>query len=143
MLTRRDRHVRPQGAGFGAGGTVDRVDAHAAHPRCPQQHRALEGLERLGAVAGALGGDPYAERAGEPDRLRHVGGRLGHHDDCGPLVGGQVPGLACLVIAGVARDENPAGDRRPQRFQIAGGDGVQGGHCSLPFARSSPGTAKR
>jgi hypothetical protein len=131
MLTRRDRHVLPQGAGLGAGGTADRVDADAAHPRCPQQHGAPERLECLGAVAGALGGDPHAMRAGEPDRLRHVPGRFGHHDDRGPLVGGQVPGLACLVIVGVAHGENPAGDRRPQRFQVAADNGVRGSHCPL------------
>jgi hypothetical protein len=31
-------------------------------------------LERLGAVAGALRGDPHPVGAGLPDRLGHVGG---------------------------------------------------------------------
>jgi hypothetical protein len=143
MLTRRDGHVLPQGACVGAGGTADRVDADAVHPRCPQQHRAPERLERLGAVAGALVGDPHATRAGEPDRLRHIGGRLGHYNDCGPLVDGQVPGLACLVIADVARGENLAGDRCPQRFQVAADNGVRGGHCFSAFRSKLAGTAKR
>ena len=145
MLPGRDGHVLPQGAGFGAGGASGRVDAHAAHPHGPQQHRIFQRLERLRAVAGALRGDPHPAGTGEPDRLYHVGGRLGHHDDSGTLVGGEVPRLPRLVIAVVARGENVAGNRGPQRFQVAAGDGVRGGHAPMPFldAHRSPGTAKR
>jgi hypothetical protein len=61
----------------------------------------------------------------------------------GPLRYLPAPGLACLVIADVAGGENVAGDRQPQRFQVAAGDGVRGSHCYLSFVHSSPGTAKR
>jgi hypothetical protein len=108
-----DGHVLPLGTGFGAGGAGVRVHAHASHPRRPEQHRALQRLERLRAVAGALRGDPHPVRAGKPHRVHHVGGRLGHHGGGGPLVGGEVPRSARLVVAGLARDENLAGDRSP------------------------------
>jgi uracil-DNA glycosylase len=83
-----------------------------SHARRPQQHRAVERLERLGAVAGALRGDPHPVSAGVPDRLGQVGGRPGRHDNGGPLVHGQVPPLAGLVIAGLAPDEDLARDGR-------------------------------
>jgi hypothetical protein len=133
MLPGRASHVLPQGAGFGAGGASGGVDTHAAHPHGPQQHRVPQRLERLRTVAGALRGDPHPPGAGKPDRLHHVGGRLGHHDDSGPLVGGEVPCLPRLVIAVVARGENVARNRGPQRFQVAAGDGVGGGHALSPF----------
>ena len=42
---------------------------------------------------------------------------------------GQVPRPARLVIAGLARDENPARDSRPQRLQAAAGSRVRDVHC--------------
>lgn len=59
---------------------------------------------------------PVERGAGVPDRLGHVGGRLGLYGNRGPLVHGQVPCLARLVVAGLARDENLARDSRPQGF---------------------------
>ena len=81
----------------------------------------------------------------EEDRVHYAGGRPGHHHDGRPLVGGEVPRPPRLVIADLARGENAAGNRGPQRSQVAAGDGVRGGHVPLPFldAHSSPGTAKR
>ena len=52
-------------------------------------------------MAGALRGDAHPVGAGVPDRLGHVGGRLGLHDDRGPLVHGQVPRLPGLDAAGL------------------------------------------
>jgi hypothetical protein len=86
-------------------------------------------LERAGAVAGALWGDPDPAGAGVPDRLGHVGGRPGLHDHGGPLVHGQVPRLARLVVADLARLEYLARDSRPQSFQAATGNGVRSVHC--------------
>jgi hypothetical protein len=102
------------------------------HRRRPQQHRAVERFERRGAVAGALRGDPHRAGAGAPDRPGHVGGRLGLYDNRGPLVHGQVPCLARLVVAGLARDENLARDSRPQGFQVAVGTGVLFSRARLP-----------
>ena len=131
VLGGRDGHVLPHRAGLGAGGAGGRVDADPAHPRRPEQHRAVQRFERSGAVAGALRGDPDPVGAGVPDRLGHVGGRPGLHDNGGPLVHGQVPRLARLVIAGLARDENLARDSRPQGFQAAAGGDVRSVHCFL------------
>ena len=75
-------------------------------------------------MTGALRGDPHPPGPGEPDRLHHVGGRLRHYDESRPLVGGQVPRLPRLVIAGLAQGEDVAGNRGPQRFQIAAGHAV-------------------
>jgi hypothetical protein len=137
VLGGRDGHVLPHRAGLGAGGAGGRVDVHCAHACRPQQHRAVQRFERSGAVAGALRGDPDPVGAGVPDRLGHVGGRPGLHDNGGPLVDGQVPRLARLVIAGLARDENLARDSRPQAFQVAAGSDVRSVHCFLlSFLRS-------
>ena len=132
VLCCRDDHVLPHRAGLGAGGAGSRVNADLPHPRRPQQHRAVERLERRGAVAAALRGDPHPVGAGVPDRLGHAGGRPGLYDNGGPLVHGQVPCLARLVVAGLARGENLARESRPQGFQIAVGNGVLDGHCFLP-----------
>ncbi|HEX6449118.1 MAG TPA: hypothetical protein VF060_06635 [Trebonia sp.] len=84
----RDGHVRPHRAGPRAGGAARWVDVHCAHACRPQQHRAVQRFERSGAVACALRGDPDPAGAGVADRLGHVGGRPGLHDDGGPLVHG-------------------------------------------------------
>jgi Insertion element 4 transposase N-terminal len=128
---RRDDHVLPHRAGPGAGGAGSRVNAGLPHPRRPQQHRAVQRLERRGAVTGALRGDPHPAGAGVPDRLDHVAGRPGDHGNGGALVHGQVPRPARLVVAGLAQDENLARDRRPQRFQVAAGNGVRDVHSFL------------
>ena len=130
VLCCRDDHVLPHRAGLGAGGAGSRVNVDLPHARRPQQHRAVERFERRGAVAGALRGDPHRAGAGVPDRLGHVGGRLGLYDNGGLLVHGQVPCLARLVVAGLARDENLR-DSRPQGFQVAVGNGVLDGRCFL------------
>ena len=131
MLAGRDGHVLPLGAGFGAGGAGGRVNLHPPHARRPQQHRAFERLERRGAVAGALRGDPHPLRGGELHRAGHVGGGLGEHNGGRPLVGEEVPRLAGVVVAVLARDENVAGDRGPQRLGDVAGKGVWRGHCFL------------
>ncbi|HEY6315385.1 MAG TPA: hypothetical protein VIY52_31900 [Streptosporangiaceae bacterium] len=131
VLACRDDHVLPHRSGLGTGGAGSRVNADLSHARRPQQHRAVERFERRGAVAGALRGDPHAAGAGVPDRVDHVGGRPGLHNNRGALVHGQVPRLARLVVAGLARDENLARNSRPQRFQVAVGNGVLDVHCFL------------
>jgi hypothetical protein len=130
VLPGRYRHVLPLGARTGPGGTGRGIDIHPPHARCPEQHCVPQRLERLGAAAGALRRDPHPLRAGEPDRLHHVGGGLGHHDGSRPLVHGQVPRPTRRVIASVAGDENVAGDGGPQRFRGAGHD-IRGVHCFL------------
>ena len=138
VLAGRDDHIFPHRAGLGAGGAGSRFNVDLPHARRPQQHRAVERLERPGAVAGTLRGDPHAVGAGVPDRLDHVGGRPGLHDSAGALVHGQVPRLPRLVIAGLARDENLARDSRPQGAQAPAGNGVRGVHCfPLSFLRSA------
>ena len=129
MLAGRDGHVRPTPRRPRRGRCGQPGRCGPPHARRPQQHRAVERLERLGAVAGALRGDPHAVGAGVPNRLDHVGGRPGDHDNGGPLVHGQVPRLARLVIAGLARDENLARNSRPQGMQAAAGHGVRDVHC--------------
>jgi len=58
------------------------------------------------------------------DRLGYIGSRLGHYDNCGSLVHSQVPRLPRTVVAVLARHENAAGDRGPQRFQVTADDSV-------------------
>jgi hypothetical protein len=69
---------------------------------------------------------------GVPDRVNHVSGRPGLHDEGGPLVDSQIPRLARLVVADLARHEYLAPDSRSQGVQAAAGNGVRSIHCFLP-----------
>src|SRR5580658_1646361 len=131
MLAGRDGHVLPLGARFGAGGAGGRVNLHPAHPRRLEQDRVFERLERRGVVAGPLRGDPHSLRGGELHRAGHVGGGLGEHNGSRLLVGEEVPRLAGVVVAVLARDENVADDGGPQRLGDVVGKGVWRGHCFL------------
>ena len=54
-----------------------------------------------GAVTGALDGDPEADGARVVDGRDDVVDGLGEGDRGGPLIDGEVPGAARLVVAGV------------------------------------------
>src|SRR5262249_37194655 len=114
-------------------GRVSSAPSHflIASAICPQQHRALERLERLGAVAGAPRGAPPPPRPGEPPRGHHVARHPRGHVDGGPLVSGEVPRLARLVITEVTGDEDLTADGGPQCFGGAVGDGGRGIHGFL------------
>jgi hypothetical protein len=71
-------------------------------------------------------------RAGKPDGPRHIGGRLGEHNGGRPLVDGQVPRPARLVVAMITRDQNVAGDGSAQRHHGAMGCGVRHVHLTHP-----------
>jgi len=81
-----DGHVLPFGARLGAGDAGRRMDVDAPHARRLEQHRAVQRLQRHGAVAGAPRSDAHPLRAGELHRSDHIGGRLGEHDSRRPLV---------------------------------------------------------
>ena len=108
LLGRRLHDLEPQDAGLDASGQVVRVDLHCAHAGRLQQDGVLERPERCGVVAGALRGDAKPALAGEVDRRDHVVGGLGVDDRGGPLVDGEVPRLAGLVPALVARRDDLA-----------------------------------
>ena len=59
---------------------------------------------------GALRCDAHPLRAGKPDRLDDVGSGLGEDDGSRPLVGGEIPRSARLVVAAVAWYEDVTGD---------------------------------
>ncbi len=97
VLRGRLDDVLPQRAGLDAGDSRLRVDQHALHALRLQEQRSLQGAQRRGPVTGALRRDTPATGAGELDCCDDLGGRLRQRDRLRPLVGGEVPGLACAV----------------------------------------------
>ena len=85
-----------------------RVDLDAGHPGGVDQKGAVEEVVP-GAVAGALHGDPEADGARVVDGRDDVVDGLGEGDRGGPLVDGEVPGAARLVVAGVPGEAEDVG----------------------------------
>jgi hypothetical protein len=108
----------PERAGRDAGTTAGGVDRDALHARGLDEDRVLEGGERGGVVAGALGGDAQAGGAGELDDRHHVVDVLGQGHEGGTLVDGEVPRLPRLVPRRVARRGHRARQPRSKLLQV-------------------------
>ena len=59
-------------------------------------------------MAAALGGDPQAALRGEPDDRDDVVDGLRERDRGGPLVDGEIPREASLVVAAIVREDDQA-----------------------------------
>lgn len=112
-------------AGLDVRGPALGVDLDPAHPGGLEEHRVLQRAERVGVVAGALGGDAQAVVAGEGDPRDDVVGGLGQHDRGGAVVDREDEAGAGLRVAGVAGGEGRAGDARVERLDV--GSDVGGG----------------
>jgi hypothetical protein len=112
MLAGRPSHVLPLGARFGAGGAGGWVNLHPPH-RVRLSGIASSSGSRDGEPSGPLRGVSYPLRTGELHRTGHVDGGLGEHDGNRPLVDEEVPRVARVVAAALARDVKPPLRWRP------------------------------
>jgi hypothetical protein len=104
------RDSRPADARADARSTRLDVDVDVLQRVGAQQQGLLEPVDRAGVVARGLRGDPKPALGCVADRRGHVVGVRHADEGCGPLVVGEVEGLARGVPAVVALDEDAAMD---------------------------------
>lgn len=110
--------VGPDRAGLDAGAAAGCVDLDGAQTLGLDEDRVLKRVDRAGAVAGSLRGDPQAVDACELDHGDDIGGRLDQGDGERTLVDGKVPGAAGLVPARVAGDDQVAVEAGAERVDV-------------------------
>ena len=118
VLGGRPDHLAPPSPGLNTCGAGPWVDRHPAQPRRPQQDRAGQVAKGRSAVTGGLRGHPQAVGRREPDSRGDVAQLAGQHDEGRVLVGGEIPGLPCLVPTVVGRGHDIVGDGTPQRLEV-------------------------
>jgi hypothetical protein len=94
--------VAPDRAGADPGVPRLGVDLDSAQARGPDQEGAVEADQRIGAVTGALHGDPQPPRPGRRDRLGDLRRVVREGDRRRSLVEQEVEGAAVLVVGGGA-----------------------------------------
>ncbi len=110
--------VTPLHAGPDACPTAVRVDRQLAQAGRGHEHAILDGAERHGTVARALGHQPQAARTREGHELDDIVDRLRVGDERGSLVGREVPRQSSATPAGVRLGDDAPGQALSQATHV-------------------------
>ncbi len=110
----------PQHAALGPRRSRGRIDVNAFHRREIDHQAAVDGSASADVVATAANGDFEAERARELDGIRNVSRSMTPGDECRPLVDEAVVDAAGVVVSGICRLEDSAGEGGGNLFEACG-----------------------
>src|SRR5918999_4440616 len=131
MLVRGAVHLAPRAAAADADGPGLRVDVDVLHGREVDDDAVVDGAEAGSVVATAAHREGQVAVAGERDHLRYVV-RSGTAGDQGrPLVDHRVVDLAGVLVAGVLRPNQLAGE---SAAELAPRSLRGGGDCAHPVS---------